>query len=87
MVLRTRSSCDRARESEKLAGGTGANHGATTQRHSPGCGPVRDIIQVRLEREPPSEMRPFVKFVIWLAAAFVGFFAWNTAPDFQPIAT
>jgi hypothetical protein len=32
-------------------------------------------------------MRPFVKFVIWLAAAFVGFFAWNTAPDFQPIAT
>ena len=32
-------------------------------------------------------MKSFIKFAIWLAAAFVGLFIWNTAPDFRPIAT
>ena len=30
-------------------------------------------------------MRPFIKFTIWLATAFVGLFVWNAAPDFRPI--
>ena len=32
-------------------------------------------------------MRPFIKFTIWLATAFVGLFVWNAAPDFRPILT
>jgi hypothetical protein len=31
-------------------------------------------------------MRAIVKFAIWLAAAFIGLFVWNTVPDFRPVA-
>ena len=30
-------------------------------------------------------MKTFFKVVIWMAAAFVGLFVWNVAPDFRPL--
>ena len=32
-------------------------------------------------------MRPYLKIIIWFAAAFAGVFLWNMSPDARPLMT